>query len=166
MTGTRAATASRVAAADPGGLLYGAIVSASVLASVSAHAEDFDIVVLATAGAVVVYWLAHVYIAAQSLHIGGDPRHVLRLTVVAAGQEASVLKGGGPAILVYTATVLLGLGKATAALVAVWFSVALLVGVGYLAAHRSGRTGGAALVDAGVAGLFGVVVVLGKTLLH
>lgn len=166
MTGTRSAAASRVAAADPAGLLYGAIVSASVLASVSAHAEDFDVVVLTTAGAVLIYWLAHVYIAAQSLHIGGDERHVLRLALVAAGHETSVLKGGTPAIAVYLVAVLLGLGKATAALVAVWFSVALLIGVGYLAAHRSGRTGGAALVDAGVAGLFGVVVVIGKTLLH
>jgi hypothetical protein len=166
MTGTRTAVAGRVAAADPAGLLYGAIVSASVLASVSAHAEDFDVVVLTTAGAVLIYWLAHVYIAAQSLHIAGDQRHVLRLTLVAAGHESSVLKGGGPAILVYLVAVLFGLGKASAALVAVWFSVALLIGVGYLAAHRSGRTGGAALVDAGVAGLFGLVVVLGKTLLH
>lgn len=166
MTGTRSAAASRVAAADPAGLLYGAIVSASVLASVSAHAEDYDTVVLTTAGVLGIYWLAHVYIAAQSLHIAGDQRHVLHLTLVAAGHESSVLKGGVPAIAVYTVAVLLGLGKPTAALAAVWFSVALLIGVGYLAAHRSGRTGGAALVDAGVAGLFGLVVVLGKTLLH
>ncbi len=166
MTGTRSAAAERIAAADPAGLLYGAVVSASVLASASAHADDFDFVLLATGGALVVYWLAHVYIAAQSLKIGGDRRHVLRLAVTAAGHEASVLQGGAPAIIVYTLAFLVGLGKETAAEVAVYFSVILLMGVGYLAAHRTGRTGWSALVDAGVAGMFGVVVVIAKTFLH
>jgi hypothetical protein len=142
------------------------VVSASVLASVSAHAEDFDFVLIATTGAVGIYWLAHVYIAAQSLHLAGDRRHLLRLAVSAAGHESSVLKGGVPAILVYAVGFFAGLGKARAAEVAVYFSVVLLVAVGYLAAHRTGRTGMAALVDASVAGLFGVLVVVAKTLLH
>lgn len=166
MPGTRSAAAEWMASADPAGLLYGAVVSASVLASVSAHADDFDFVLLATSGALVVYWLAHVYIAAQSLKIGGDRRHVLRLAAVAAGRESSVLKGGGPAIIVYLVVFVLGLGKETAAEVAVYFSVALLMGVGYLAAHRTGRTGWSALIDAGIAGMFGVVVVIAKTFLH
>jgi len=167
VTGNRwAAAADRMASADPAGLLYGAIVSASVLVSVSAHAEDFGRVAVTTAGALVVYWLAHVYIAAQTLKIGGDDRHVLHLALAAAGRESSVLKGGGPAIVVYVLAYAVGLGKESAASVAVYFSVALLMGVGYLAAHKTGRTGGAALGDAAVAGLFGVVVVVAKTFLH
>ena len=77
-----------------------------------------------------------------------------------------MLKGGIPAVLVYLVGTLLGLSAGNAAAVAVYFSVGLLVCVGYVAAHLAGRTGAAALVDASIAGLFGVAVVVLKALLH
>jgi hypothetical protein len=166
MRASRSAAADWLARTDAAGLLYGAIVSASVLGTASVHADHFESVALATAAVLVVYWLAHVYIAAQALSIDGDRRHVLQRGAAAAGHEAGVLKGGLPAVVVYVVVKLAGLDVDQAAEVAVYFSVALLVGVGYLAAHRSGRSGLAALVDAGVAGLFGLVVVAAKALLH
>jgi hypothetical protein len=166
MTGSRSTAAARIAAADPGGLLYGAIISASVLATVSAHSDQYEYVALATAVVLGVYWLTHVYVAAHSRQFDGDTRHVLHRAAVAAGHEASVLKGGVPAIVVYLVGAVIGLGPGPAAEVAVYFSVAMLMCVGYLAAHRAGRTGGAALADAAVAGLFGLVVVVAKALLH
>ena len=63
-----------VTRADPSGLLYGAIVSAAVLVTVSAHAEDTDHVILATSVFLVVYWMAHVYIETLSTQFRGDQK--------------------------------------------------------------------------------------------
>jgi selenophosphate synthase len=46
------------------------------------------------------------------------------------------------------------------------FSVVLLTAVGYLGAHRVGITGVAAIRDVLGAGLFGVVIIVAKSLLH
>jgi hypothetical protein len=160
------AGAVRITEGNLPGLLYGAIVSASVLASASAHAEQYEYVALATVLVVGVYWLAHVYIGIHSRHDDDPGASILRRVTTAAAHESSVLKGGVPAVVVYLVAILFGLEPGTAATVAVYFSVALLVCVGYLAAHLAGRTGAAALVDASVAGLFGVFVVVAKALLH
>ena len=152
------------ATGDPAGLLYGALIAASVLATASAHVEDFRYVALATGFVLGVYWLAHVYVAAQALHTSrrSFPR---RLADVAA-HESSLLKGGLPAIVVYVALDVLGVSTQDAAAYAVYFSVAMLVYVGYLTALRAGRHGWASVVDAAAAGGFGVLVILAKTLLH
>jgi len=78
-----------------------------------------------------------------------------------------VLKGGIPALAVYAVGGLLfGLDRATAAVVALDFSVAFLVLVGYLGAHRAGMPGRQALVEAAAAGMLGALAVFAKTLLH
>ena len=101
--------------ADPAGLLYGAIVSAAVLATVSAHAEGSEFVALATALVLVVYWMAHVYIGALSRQFDGDPRHFLLRLRTASAHESSVLKGGLPAIAVYVGTSAAGMDIGSAA---------------------------------------------------
>ena len=152
--------------ADPGGLLYGAIVSAAVLVTVSAHAEGTDYVVLATAGFLIVYWMAHVYIETLSAQFRGEAKPFTRRLQHAAGHEASVLKGGLPAIVVYTAASLLGGDASNSAAAAAYFSVGLLVLIGYLGAHQAGVRGRALVGEVLAAGSFGIVIVIGKTLLH
>ena len=161
-----AASPRRIDTAEPGDLVYGAVISASVLATVSAHADDFSYVALAAALVLAVYWMAHVYVQAQSGVIGGDTRHILHRIGGAAARESGVLKGGVPAIVVYLVGKLAGLQTETAAEVAVYFSVALLVTVGYLAGKRAGMSGRAAVADAAVAGLFGVILIVAKSLIH
>jgi hypothetical protein len=155
-----------VAGADPGGLLYGAIVSAAVLVTLSAHAGENDRVVIVTSGFLIVYWMAHVYIETLSVQYRGDSRGFLRRVAHAAGSESSVLKGGVPAIVVYTVAALLGADPANAAAAAAYFSVLLLVVIGYLGAHRAGVRGWPLLGEVAAASSFGLLIVLGKVLLH
>ncbi len=162
----RVRAARWVTRADPGGLLYGAIVSAAVLVTVSAHAEGTDHVILATAGFLVVYWMAHVYIETLSTQFRGDHNPFARRLQHAAGHEASVLKGGAPAIVVYALASLLGADASNAAAVAAYFSVALLVVIGYLGAHQAGVRGWPLLGEVAAAGSFGLLIVAGKALLH
>ncbi|MET0838049.1 MAG: hypothetical protein ABWY19_04660 [Marmoricola sp.] len=162
----RVRAARWLAGADPGGLLYGAIVSAAVLVTVSAHAEDTDHVILATSVFLVVYWMAHVYIETLSTQFRGDQKPFASRLRHAAGHEASVLKGGAPAIVVYAVASLAGADPSNAAAAAAYFSVALLVVIGYLGAHHAGVRGWPLVGEVAAAGSFGVLIVLGKTLLH
>jgi hypothetical protein len=151
---------------NPAGLLYGALIAASVLATASAHDNSFDHIAAATTIVLAVYWLAHVYIEAQSLQLAGDRRRFLHRLGHTADRELSVIKGGIPAIVVFILADRSGLSPTDAASVAVYFSVLMLVCVGYLTAHQAGRRGLPGLVDAAVAGFFGVLVILMKALLH
>jgi hypothetical protein len=162
----RTAAAGWVAAADPAGLLYGAIVSAAVLATVSAHAEDFESVALATGVVLVVYWMSHVYIDTLSRQFDGDSRGFLPRLRTAAVHETSVLKGGLPAIVVYVVATALGADVGSAAAYAVYFTVVLLAAVGYLGAHRAGARGRAMVLEIAGAASFGVLIVIAKALLH
>lgn len=163
---SRNAAAGRLTrSADPADLLYGALVAASVLATASAHAE-YRYVAIATLLVLGVYWLAHVYIEAQSLQLRGDARHYLGRLGHTAAREASIIQGGLPAVIVFALCDAFGATTTTAASVAVYFSVGVLALVGYLAAHQAGRRGVATLVDSFTAALLGVVVIVAKALLH
>lgn len=165
-TGHSTSSGRRLRIADAGALLYGALIAASVLATASAHAEDFTYVALATLLVLGVYWLAHVYVAAQRMQYGGDDRLLHRRLGHSGREELSIIQGGLPAVVVFWVTELAGASVGTAAAVAVYFSVAMLVGAGYLLARRAGRRGWPAVLDAVVAGLLGVVVIIAKALLH
>ncbi len=160
------ALGARITAVDPGNLLYGAVISASVLATVSAHPEAFPNAAVADAVVLGVYWLAHLYVAAQSGVFDGDTRHILHRIREAAGHESAILLGGVPAIVVYLAGIVAGMEAGAAAGLAVYFSILLLAAAGYLAGKRAGMTGRAAVIDAAVAGLFGLVLIVAKALLH
>jgi hypothetical protein len=151
---------------DPGALLYGALIAASVLATASAHAEAFTYVAVSTVMVLGVYWLAHVYVEAQLMQMSGDDRLLHHRVRHTARRELSIIQGGLPAIVVFVATDLAGATVSTAATVAVYFSVAVLLAAGFLIAHRAGRRGWATVLDAAAAGLFGVVVIIAKALLH
>ena len=162
----RVRAASWLAHTDPAGLLYGAIVSAAVLATVSAHAEGPGFVAAATAVVLVVYWMAHVYIDALSRQFDGDSRHFLLRLRTSSGHETSVLKGGVPALVVFLGASVAGLDVGSAAATAVYFSVVLLSAVGYLGAHQAGLRGRAVLLEVAGAASFGLVIVAAKSLLH
>lgn len=162
----RLSAARWVTSADPAGLLYGAIVSAAVLVTISTHADDVRFVGLTTAGVLAVYWSAHGYIETLSRQFEGDTSHFLLRLRAAMVHESSVLKGGAPAIVIYALSEVLGAETETAATLAAYFSVALLAAVGYLGAHQAGVRGPAMLLEVAGAASFGVVIVIAKTFLH
>ena len=155
-----------VTAADPSGLLYGAIVSGAVLVTVNAHASSADRVVVTTSVFLVTYWMAHVYIGTLSTQLRGDTRAFFPRLGTAARKETGVLKGGLPAIVVYSLGYLLGLDKPDAAALAAYFTVGLLMVVGYLGAHAAGLRGRIVVGEVAAAAFFGVLIVIGKSLLH
>lgn len=162
----RGAVAARLAVGNPSRLLYGAVVSAAMLAVMGGHTETGSQVLVAVASVLIVYWLVHVYV-----EILGD-RFVTPTRGRGSGlwralrHEGSILQGGVPALLVVVISLVFGASVSTATTIAQWVTVVLLGVVGHLAAHRAGRTGWRLLVDTLVAALFGVLTVVLKTQLH
>jgi VIT1/CCC1 family predicted Fe2+/Mn2+ transporter len=152
--------------ADPPGLLYGAIISATALATASLHDDGPTRVAITAAVVLAIYWLADLYVHAMSVRLDGDARSLLHRLGSAATHKASVLKGGLPAILVYLLAHGLGAESTTAAYIALVSSVVLLTVVGYVGARQAGTPTRAAAVEGVGAGLLGVVIMVAKSLLH
>ncbi len=163
---TRKAVAKWTAGADPAGLLYGAILSAAVMATVSLESDDAARVAISTASILVVYWLADVYVHAISVRFQRDQHRLGARVRFAARHEIGILEGGLPGVAVYLLAYAVVRDSSDAAFIGLWFSVVMLMVVGYLGAHRAGTRGGAALIEAVGAGLFGLVIIGTKTLLH
>ena len=147
-------------------LLYGAIVAGSVLAVSSAHAEDSARVALATALVTAIYWLAHVYVEAIGDRFRDRERPMHRRITEAMRNSVELLVGALPPILVFLGAKLLGADTQTAAQIALWFTVAMLLVAGAGAAYLAGVRGWLLVVESLVAGSFGLLVILLKYLLH
>lgn len=167
MKGSRPApVALRLAAADPAGLLYGAIVSSAALAAVSVHTAEAARVAIATGAVLVIYWMADLYVHALAVRFDGDTRGLLHRLRRSASHKASVLKGGVPGILVYVVVYSLGAESSTAAFMALGTAVVLLSVAGFLGAQHAGAAVRPAMVEGAGAGLLGVVIMVAKFLLH
>lgn len=146
--------------------LYGALVSGSILAVSSAHAEDSTSVLFATGLVNITYWLAHVYVDA----VGGrfrDHQHSTGWRLAhALRNNTGVIVGSLPPMIVFAVCRLFGLDLPTSAWTALWFTVALLGGVGFYAAHRAGARRWALAGETAIAVGFGMVIILLKIVLH
>jgi len=147
-------------------LLYGAVVSASILAISSLHGPTSDRVALASLGVCITYWLAHVYVDA----VGGrfrDPEHSThsRLRRALIG-NTEILVGSLPPIIVFLLGQVLGLGISGSAWLALWFTVAMLTGTAAYAAHLAGVRGLDLAIETLAAGSLGVLVIGLKYILH
>lgn len=155
-----------LSAADPPGLLYGAIISSTALATASLHDDGPTRVAVTASVVLVIYWLADLYVHAISVRFDGDARGLLRRLGAAAAHKASVLKGGLPGIVVYVVAHGAGADSTTAAYLALGFSVVLLTVVGYLGARQAGTPRRSAVLEGVGAGALGVVIMVAKSLLH
>lgn len=158
--------ARRLAAADPAGLLYGAVISAATLTTVTLHTSEPARVAIATGIVLGIYWMTDLYVHALSVRFDGDTRGLVHRLVSSAAHKASVLKGGLPAIAVYLVADAAGADTSGAVYAALGSAIVLLTVAGYLGARNAGTTGRAAMAEGAGAGFLGVVVVIAKTLLH
>jgi hypothetical protein len=147
-------------------LLYGAIVAGSVLAVSSAHADETAHVALATALVTLIYWLAHVYVEA----IGGrftDVHQPIHRRIGEAMRDAvEVLIGAVPPVLIFLLARVAGADVQSAAQIALWITVGLLMAAGAAAAYLAGQRGWPLALESLIAGCFGLLVIALKYLLH
>jgi hypothetical protein len=147
-------------------LLYGAVVAGSVLAISSAHAPSSGHVALITAVVTAIYWLAHVYVEAIGNRFQDSAGSMVGRVLGSMRESVEVLFGCVPPIAVFSVAKVLGADISTAALIALWFTVGLLLAAGAGAAYLAGVRGWPLVLESAISGLFGVLVILLKYLLH
>ena len=144
--------------------IYGVIVSSAVMSA--SHAEKGYQVILAVLVTLVIYWGAERYsrIVAERIHEGHRPNWTTVRHQLTHGWEmvtASTLP-----LVVLAVMSVLGAELSTAVLAALACSTVLLCVAGW-AVGRDGRLSTSErLVSTVVAGMFGIVFILLKTLLH
>lgn len=146
---------------DSGSLLYGTIVSAAALAVGAGRGETAFGMDEAMVTTLIVYWLAHVYIKTVSERRPGSATPLHRPLRHAAYQEAPILLGGVPAIILTTVLALAHVPLWPTVLAVLGLTMVVLVGEGAMAGVTAGVRGwrlareavGAAVMGAILAGL-------------
>lgn len=154
------------AAVDPSRVVYGAVVSAGVLAVISTHTDSLVQVIAGVAAVLAIYCLAHVYADLIGGQLAAPEEKLGRRAAVAMRRESAVVLGGLPGLVTVLAAGLLGASVSTATTIALWVTVALLAGAGFVGGRRSKRTGWRLALDIAFAAFFGVLAVLLKSFLH
>jgi hypothetical protein len=151
---------------DPAEVIYGTILAGVVLATKTHKGASGASIFWSAIGALVLYWLAHVYasVIGEQVNTGHRTNWV---TVRHAGAEHwTRLRASLIPVLAFE-VVRLGQGSVnTSVLSALWLTVGLLGAWGATAAFRSGARGVALVIESLACAAFGVVVVLLKIVLH
>jgi hypothetical protein len=147
-------------------LLFGAVVSASILAASSGYGQASKPVAIAAATAVAIYWLAHVYQETLRGRFEDDElptrdrlRRVLR-------QNNGIVIGALVPIVMFTVALMLDMSVSASVWLALGYTVALLAGAAAYAAHQAGVRGRALITQTIVGASFGLAVILLNVVLH
>jgi hypothetical protein len=154
-----------IVAANPRGAVYGTVVACAVIAATAAGGESPELILVATASTLLVFWLAHVY----ADFLDHELRHAssgLRVVASIMGHELSMLAAPALSILFLLLSAIGLLDEGLAVRLALWNGVVQLVGWGVDAGRRRGRAWPSALLGGLVNGAFGVVIIMLEVLLH
>ncbi|UWP85684.1 hypothetical protein [Dactylosporangium fulvum] len=144
--------------------IYGVIVSAAVMAS--SHAGSATALVVAVAVTLIVYWSAERYarLVAERIHEGHRPAWRQVGQQLTTGWEIVTASALPVAVLVVLR--LMGIDLYVAVIWALVCSTLLLCLAGWDVGRRGQLTGPERLASAAATGMFGVVMILLKVVLH
>ncbi len=151
---------------NPGGLVYGTILVATLLAAEPPRRETYVRTVGAVCVALIVYWLAASYAEFTGERVRDEQPFKPAAFLRAAVHELAVIYGAlGPllAVLVCWAA---GAQLHTAVTVAVWTAVAIIIATEVGIGIRADLTGRQLVIQTGMGVLLGLLVVAVRVLLH
>jgi hypothetical protein len=152
--------------ANPGGLVYGTILVATLLAAESPKRETYLKTVAAVAVALIVYWLSITYAELTGERIRDDePFKPAAFAQAAAGQLPVIYGALGP-LLVLVVCWAVGVGLPDGVSVAIWTSVAMIIAIEVGLGVRAELTGRQLVVQTSMGVLLGLLVVALRVLLH
>ncbi len=152
--------------ANPGGLIYGTIVVATLLAAESARSETYARTIGGVVVALVLYWLAHSYAAFTGERLErGEPFRYPALARTAS-HELAVLYGAALPLLVLLIFWATGNRLATGVTAAIWSAVAMIVAAEVTIGIRADLKGGELARQTSVGALLGVLVLALRLVLH
>jgi hypothetical protein len=147
--------------------IYGVVLVSSLIAIGWREETDLQ-VLLFTLGAVVVFWLAHVYAGTVSREETGEPR----LRAIVAAALTSAAHSAGMLLAMVLPTIFLGLAalnvldEYVAYYLALWVGVVVLAVIGWYTAMRRGGHWGWWVLSAVVTASLGLIVIWLGSLVH
>jgi hypothetical protein len=147
--------------------IYGVVLVSSLVAIGWYQESDLEVLVF-TVGAMVVFWLAHVYAGTISREESDSPR--LRAILAAARASAAHTSGMLLAMVLPTIFLLLAvvnvLDEYVAYYLALWVGTAVLAVIGWFSAKRRGGHWGWWLLSALVTASLGIIMIWLGSLVH
>ncbi len=152
--------------ANPGGLVYGTILVATLLAAESPKRETYLKTVGAVVIALIVYWLSMTYAQLTGERIRDDEPFKPAALAQAGADELPVIYGALGPLLALVVCWAAGAGLSTGVSVAIWTSVAMIIATEVVLGVRAELTGKQLVVQTGMGVLLGLLVVALRVLLH
>jgi hypothetical protein len=151
---------------NPGGLVYGTILSATLISAENARAERYAGALAGIVLAEIVYWLALAYSEFTGERVEtGDPFEFSGFWR-SAQHELAVVLSGIPPFLVIVVCWVAGTALSTALTIGVYTAAAMIVLAEVVIGISTEQTGRQLVVDTLVGVVFGMVVVAVKVFLH
>jgi hypothetical protein len=151
---------------NPSAVVYGTIAVGLLIAAEEPAVVTYPRVVVASALAVVLYWLAHAYATLLGSRLV-DPRPPTAQQVAAALRlEWAVVKGAAAPLVALLVAWVAGVSLAAAVWAALWVCVGALVAFEVIAGVRARLPGGQVAGSAALGATIGAGLLLLKALLH
>jgi hypothetical protein len=151
---------------NPGGIVYGTILVATLLAAESATRETYGETIGAVAIALAVYWLANAYAVFTGERARTSEHFTARGYLNALVHEVTVLLGALGPLVAVLACWAAGLSLATAIVLAVWVAAAIIVATELALGIRSHLDGRELVMQTAFGVLLGIAIVALRVLLH
>jgi hypothetical protein len=151
---------------NPGGIVYGTILVATLLAAESATRETYGETIGAVAIALAVYWLANAYAVFTGERARTSEHFTARGYLNALVHEVTVLLGALVPLVAVLACWAAGTTLATAIVIAVWVAAAIIVATELALGIRSHLDGRELVVQTAFGALLGIAIVALRVLLH
>lgn len=151
---------------DAGGIVYGTIVVATLLAAESAHAETFAKTVGAVVLAMLTYWLAVSYSHYSGERVEHERRFEARELGRTAISEVTMLIGAMPELLAVLVVWALGDSLALAIRVGVIVAAVSIVVVELVTGIRADLRGRELVLQTLIGAVFGLLVITLRLVLH
>ena len=151
---------------NAGGLVYGTILVATLLAAESARRETYVKTVAAVLVTLLAYWLTISYAEFAGERLERAAHFNYRGFARTAVRELTLLYGAAVPLLVLLVLWAAGAALSTAVSAAIWFAAAAVVGTEILIGIRAELTGGELVRQSAFGALLGLQVIVVRVLLH
>lgn len=152
--------------ANPGGLVYGTILIATLLAAESPKRETYAKTVAAVALALLLYWTANAYAEYAGHRVTRSEPFKLGDFADAARHELAIIYGALAPLAALVVCWAAGASLSTGVTTAVWLSVAMIIGTEIVIGVRSELTGRELVAQTAIGALLGLMVLALRVLLH
>jgi hypothetical protein len=151
---------------NPSGAIYGAIAIGALLAAESGRHESYLDTIGSAAIATALYWLAHAYARVLGRRLASQERLSVSVLVRALAHDSVLVRGAALPLIALLVCWPAGAAQQTAVTVALWSTVASLVGFELVAGLRSRAAPRELALEVGVGIAMGVAILALKIVLH